>query len=292
MPVSMRATSSRSLIRSRIRSLWDLMMRMNCTISAESRELKDSSMVSTDPLMEVRGARSSWLTIPRNSARIFSSSFRAVISCRVTTTVSTSLSSSERNGVALTRTVIDRPSGTLRTISSARTVSPLLSTWARGKVRQGHRLPLEAPDGKDLQQVFRGTVGQPHGLHEPRRLPVEGDRHPRPGVEDRHAHGGGVDQRLQARPGALFVPIPAGVGDDQRRMGGEQHQRLLVLLRIFTFLLVEVDGAQVLAPVADGSSQKGHEVRGGTRADPGSGRGWGSPAPAAVSEFCRRTQRT
>ena len=54
MPVSMRATSSRSLIRSRIRSLWDLMMRMNCTISAVSRELKDSSRVSTDPLMEVR----------------------------------------------------------------------------------------------------------------------------------------------------------------------------------------------------------------------------------------------
>ena len=49
MPVSMRATSSRSLIRSRIRSLWDLMMRMNCTISAESRELKDSSRVSTEP---------------------------------------------------------------------------------------------------------------------------------------------------------------------------------------------------------------------------------------------------
>ena len=46
----------------------------------------------------------------------------------------------------------------------------------QGKVREGHCLPIEAPDGQDLEQVFRGTVGQPHGLHEPHRLPVEGER--------------------------------------------------------------------------------------------------------------------
>ena len=46
----------------------------------------------------------------------------------------------------------------------------------QGKVREGHCLPIEAPDGQDLQQVFRGTVGQAHGLHEPHRLPVEGER--------------------------------------------------------------------------------------------------------------------
>ena len=106
------------------------MMRMNCTTSAESRELNDSSRVSADPLMEVRGARSSWLTIPRNSARSLSNSFRDAMSCRVTTTVSASLSSSSCDGVALTRTVTDRPSGTLRTISSPRTVSPPISSLA------------------------------------------------------------------------------------------------------------------------------------------------------------------
>ena len=93
------------------------------------------------------------------------------MSCMVTTTVSTSLSSSERNGVALTRTVIDRPSGTLRTISSARTVSPLLSNWARGRSARDTAGPSKRRDGKDLQQFFRWTVGQPHGFHHPHRPP-------------------------------------------------------------------------------------------------------------------------
>ena len=49
----------------------------------------------------------------------------------VTTTETTS-PSSEKMGVELTRVVTLLPSGAWRTISSARTVSPVISPWARG----------------------------------------------------------------------------------------------------------------------------------------------------------------
>ena len=49
----------------------------------------------------------------------------------VTTTETTS-PSSEKMGVALIRVVTLRPPGDWRTISSARTVSPVRSPWARG----------------------------------------------------------------------------------------------------------------------------------------------------------------
>ena len=107
------------------------MMRMNWTISAGSRVFGDSSRVSAEPLIEVSGARSSWLTMARNSARIRSRASSGVRSWTVTTVDSNS-PVSERIGVALTRTVTARPSGTVRTSSSARRVSLVLSTWTMG----------------------------------------------------------------------------------------------------------------------------------------------------------------
>ena len=83
------------------------------------------------PLMEVRGIRSSWLTMARNSALSRSCSSTSVMSCMVTTTDSNS-PSSERMGVAFNRTLMLRPSGTPMTISSARTVSVSPRTRARG----------------------------------------------------------------------------------------------------------------------------------------------------------------
>ena len=47
-----------------------------------------------------------------------------------------STSSSDRMGVALIRAVTLRPSGDRRTISSARTVSPVTRVWARGNSRR------------------------------------------------------------------------------------------------------------------------------------------------------------
>ena len=49
--------------------------------------------------------------------------------------------SSERMGVALSNALTLRPSGTRRTISSARTVSPALSAWAKGSSSRETSLP-------------------------------------------------------------------------------------------------------------------------------------------------------
>ena len=72
-------------------------------------------------------------------------------------------------------------------------------------------------------------AGGPQDLQDPQRLPVEGHRGSRAQGEDDHAHGGGVDEGLQVGPGPQLIPVPAGVGDDQRRLGGEHHQGLLIL---------------------------------------------------------------
>ena len=53
--------------------------------------------------------------------------------------------------------------------------------------------------------------------------------------------------------------MPAGVGDDQRRLGGKHHQRLLVLLGELPLLLADVDGSDVLAPVTERSGQNGED---------------------------------
>ena len=81
--------------------------------------------------MEVRGASSSWLTRPRNSALCRPSSRRGGRSWTVTTTDS-GTPSSDRMGVALMMALTRRPSGTCISISSARTVSPEPSAAARG----------------------------------------------------------------------------------------------------------------------------------------------------------------
>ena len=130
-PVSMRATSSRSPMRPRICSVWSWMMRKNWRISAGSSRVDCAARVSADPLTDIRGDRSSWLTMARNSARSRSCSSRGVMSCRVTTKEAT-WPSSAWMGVPLIRTLTLRPSGTRRTISSARTVSPALRSSARG----------------------------------------------------------------------------------------------------------------------------------------------------------------
>ena len=54
------------------------MIRKNCSISAGSGTGAAFSTVAVEPLMEVSGARSSWLTMSRNSARSRSSSSSAV----------------------------------------------------------------------------------------------------------------------------------------------------------------------------------------------------------------------
>ena len=50
------------------------MMRKYSRVSAGATSRAAPSAAAVEPLMEVSGTRSSWLTMPRNSARIRSSS--------------------------------------------------------------------------------------------------------------------------------------------------------------------------------------------------------------------------
>ena len=120
VPVSMRPASSRSLIRPSIWSACPSMIRKNWRTSAASNRREAPSAVAAEPLIAASGARSSWLTMLRNSARIRSRSSSGAKSCIVTTTDSTS-PSAERMGVALTSVFTRRPSGTESAISSPTT---------------------------------------------------------------------------------------------------------------------------------------------------------------------------
>ena len=161
-PVSMRATSSRSPIRSRMESACSPMMRKNWSISAGSRSDAASVSVTADPLMAASGVLSSWLTMPRNSARSRSSSSSGVRSCMVTTTDSTA-PSSDRMGVALTRVVTLRPSGACNTISSACTVSPVTRVWARGNSSS----EISRPSARRKVSTSSSSSAVPPGAHRP-----------------------------------------------------------------------------------------------------------------------------
>ena len=129
------------------------MMRKNSRISAGSSSGVVLSTVATEPLMEVSGARSSWLTMLRNSARSRSSSSSGARSCMVTTTDS-SAPSAAWIGVELTSVVTLRPSGTESSISSARTVSGLSrNSWGERELVKPDLAPVAAPADHDLEQL-------------------------------------------------------------------------------------------------------------------------------------------
>ena len=99
--------------------------------------------------------------------------------------------------MALIRVVTLRPSGAWRTISSARTVSPVLSAWARGNSSK----ETSRPSALRKVSTSSNCSVEPPGAHRSLtirpRLPVE-RRHgfARPSVEDQDAHGSGVHQGL------------------------------------------------------------------------------------------------
>ena len=290
VPVSMRATSSRSPIRWRMLSDWSRMIRRNWVISAGSRSGAFSSRVSVEPLMAARGVRSSWLTMPRNSARSRSRSSSGVMSWMEMTTDSTS-PSSERMGVALTRAVMLRPSGARSTISSACTVSPVISPWDRGNSSRETSRPSARRKVSTSSKLLRRPVRLAQAADDPPGLPVDGADAAGAGVQDQHAHRRGVHQGFQVGPSPLLVAVPAGVGDDQRRLGGEHHQGLLVLCGELDLLLAQVDASDALPPVTQRRRQEGkgraHRHR---RLELGQaqlpGRSRGSPAAAAARRCC------
>ena len=102
-------------------------------------------------------------------------------------------------------------------------------------------------------------------VDDPSRLPVDRRHAPRLRVEHQDAHRRGVDQGLQVGPGPLLVPVPAGVGDDQRSLGGEHHQGLLVFGGELHLLLAHVEGPDALPQAADGRGQEGQNGADGHR---------------------------
>ena len=87
-------------------------------------------------------------------------------------------------GVAFTRVVTLRPSGAWRTISSACTVSPVLSARARGNSFKGDFPPAGPTEGHHLQQLLRRAAGRA----------AMTDRRPQKGLQIRRLAG--VAERL------------------------------------------------------------------------------------------------
>ena len=138
----MRPVSSRWPISPCMWAACSSMIRSSWRVSARGRCGALRSAVAAEPMIDVSGARSSWLTMPTNSARSRPCSSRGARSCRVTTTDSTAPSSA-RIGVAFTSVVTRLPPGALKTISSARRVVALPSSSARGSSSSEISLPLE-----------------------------------------------------------------------------------------------------------------------------------------------------
>ena len=183
VPESMRPASSRSLMSPRMWSVCSTMMRKNSRISARSSVDEVSIRVAAAPLIEVSGARSSWLTMSRNSARSRSISSSGARSCMVTTTDST-VPSAAWIGVALISVATLRPSGTESSISSECMVPALPSSRNSGNWSSAILPPVREPARHHPQQLLGRLARGAQGLDDALRRPVERQRRAGPGVED------------------------------------------------------------------------------------------------------------
>ena len=161
--------------------------------------------------------------------------------------------------MALSSTLMLRPSGTARTISSARTVSVARSTSARGNSSR----EISPPSARRTVMSSSSCSGVWSGFCSPSTIllasRLKRDRRAVSHVEDDDSHRGCVDQGFQAGLGALFIPVPAGIGDHQGNLGGEHDQGLLVFPGELTagLLLAQVNIAHALALVAYGDAEEG-----------------------------------
>ena len=154
VPASMRPASRRLPISPCMWSAWPSTMRKNCSSSAAGSAGAAPSAAAAEPLMAASGARSSWLTMPRNCARCRSISSNGARSWSVTTT-ETVLPPGERIGVTLSRTRTARPSDTEISTSSARRARAPPSTAASGSPSSA----TSAPSAKRQVSASRASSG-------------------------------------------------------------------------------------------------------------------------------------
>ena len=195
---------SRPLMRSRMWSAWSSMRPKNWPTSAESSGIDESRTVAAAPLIDVSGARSSWLTVARKSARSRSRSCSGVMSWRVATT-DTSSPSSERIGVAFTRVVTSLPSGRLITSSSACTVSPLWTARTTGRSSKATLDPSTRRHVSPLRScAARASAACSPTMRRASRLAITTAG---AGVHHQHPHRRRVDQSLEVGSGPLRVGL-------------------------------------------------------------------------------------
>ena len=291
VPVSMRPASSRSAISPIMRSAWSSTMRMNSRVSAGANCREVPSSAPVEPLMEVSGTRSSWLTMPRNSARWRSSSSSGARSCMVTTTDATAPSSAWI-GVALIERGDAAPvGGREHDLLGAHRLGAAQRPRQRQFV-EGDLAPVGEAAGEDPEQVLGGAARHAQALDDAPCLAVEQGRAAGPDVEHDHADRGGLDQRLEVGAGALLGAVGARVGDRGRRLRGEQHQDLLVLVgeRRAALLLDEIEVADMEAAMAHRRALEGLRLRrqavGGEAERAHMGRNVGDPdRPLEVAEI-------
>ena len=141
---------------------------------------------------------------------------------------------------------------------------------SEGELAKRYLASVRAAEGEHLQEILGPASGHPQPLHDAPRLAVERDRPAALRVEHHDAHRGGLDQRLEIGARAALVAVGARVGDRRGGLGGEQHQRLLVLAgeRLAVRLVGEEEAADAGAAVAHRRAlEAAGEGRGGLDAE-------------------------
>ena len=214
--------------------------------------------MAAEPLIEVSGARSSWLTMLRNSAPqpLQFLEWRQVL---------------HGDHHRRDRTVlgVDR-----RRVDQHRHAAPVghrqhdfLGAYRLGVAQllrereliEGDLAAVGKPAGHDLEQLLHGLARHAQALHEPPRLAVQRDRPAGGRVEHDDRDRRGVDQRLEVGAGAPLVTVGARMGNRRGRLRGEQQQDLLVPVREGrpAFLLHEVEIADMHPAMAQRRALEG-----------------------------------
>ena len=247
VPLSMRPASSRSPMRARMWSACSSMMRKNWSISAGSSAVEAPSTVAAEPLMEVSGARNSWLTMPRNSNRCRSACSKGVRSCSVTT-IEPALPPSAPTGPALTSALMSRPSAPVSTATSARNGSPFPNSFSA----------TSRPSANRQVKVAASRSAERPGLRRPSMIRLASrlsdTRVPLPASNTATPHRRGVVQGLEVRPAPLLHVMGAGVTDGRGRQRREQPQQFFILAGELppACLAAEIEVADMLASMAHG----------------------------------------